>query len=106
MDNQFIGEQIQKILGNAQKMQSQVEEAQRQLSEITEKVTVGGDRVCIVVNGRGKVISITISDEAMSDRYMLQDLIIAAVNKAMRKAEDVRNEKIQSSVVSNIADLA
>ncbi len=74
--------QVQKMQQDMLKMQEQMESAQYE-------ATVGGGTVKASVNGKHEVLSVTIAPEAVDpeDVEMLQDLVVAAVNEAMRKAE-------------------
>ena len=86
---------IQKMLKQAQKMQGKV---QQELAETTIDATVGGGIVTVTMNGHKQLLGIKIDPEAMDpdDPSMLEDLILAAVNEANRKVDDVLKEKIGS----------
>lgn len=79
-------EELQKMMSAAQDMQRQMQEKMRQ---IVVESTVGGGAVTVKVNGQRTVLSVAIDPELMKsgDVEMLQDLIVAAVNEAGRKAE-------------------
>lgn len=78
---------IQQMMKQAQKMQEQL---QKQMQDLRVEASSGGGMVSVVVNGSKQLQSITIDPEVVSkdDVEMLQDLILAAVNDAQRKAED------------------
>jgi nucleoid-associated protein EbfC len=78
---------IQQMMKQAQQMQNQM---QKQMAELRVEATSGGGMVTVVMNGAKQVQSITIDPEAVSkeDVEMLQDLIIAALNDAHRKADE------------------
>lgn len=82
---------MNKVMKQMQKMQSQLAKAQEELGERTVEATVGGGAVKVVVNGRQEIVSLTISPEAVdpTDVEMLQDLIIAAVNEALRRSQEM-----------------
>ncbi len=84
---------LQKMLKQAQKMQSQV---QQELGETSVDATVGGGIVAVKMNGHKQVLSVKIDPEAMDpeDPSLLEDLILAAVNEANRKVDGVLQEKI------------
>jgi nucleoid-associated protein EbfC len=84
---------IQQMMKQAQKMQEQL---QRQMSDLRVEATSGGGMVTVVINGSKQVLSLTIDPEVVSkdDVEMLQDLILAALNDAHRKAE----EELQKSM--------
>jgi DNA-binding YbaB/EbfC family protein len=78
---------IQKMMKQAQQMQ---ERLQKQMAETRVEATAGGGMVTVVVNGSKQLLSIKLDPEVVSkdDVEMLQDLIVAAVNDAQRKAEE------------------
>jgi len=75
------------MMKQAQQMQ---ERLQKQMAELRIEATAGGGMVTVVVNGGKQLQSITIDPEVVSkdDVEMLQDLILAAVNDAQRKADE------------------
>jgi nucleoid-associated protein EbfC len=77
---------IQQMMKQAQQMQ---ERLKKQMGEMRVEATAGGGMVTVAVNGEKQLLSITIDPEVVSkdDVPMLQDLILAAVNDAQRKAE-------------------
>jgi len=78
---------IQQMMKQAQQMQ---ERLQKQMAEVRAEGNAGGGMVTVVVNGAKQVQSIKIDPEVVSkeDVEMLQDLILAAVNDAQRKADE------------------
>jgi len=78
---------IQQMMKQAQQMQ---ERLQKQMAELRVEGNAGGGMVTVVVNGGKQVQSITIDPEVVSkeDVGMLQDLIVAAINDAHRKADE------------------
>lgn len=78
------------LMKQAQRMQRQMEDAQKELAEKEFSATVGGGAVEAVVKGDHKLVSLKISQEAVDpdDVETLQDLVVAAVNEAMGKAEE------------------
>ena len=77
----------------AQQMQ---ERLQKQMAEMRIEATAGGGMVTVVVNGAKQLQSIRIDPEVVSkdDVEMLQDLILAAINDAQRKADEAMAEKM------------
>jgi DNA-binding YbaB/EbfC family protein len=71
----------------AQMIQQKMAKLQEEASLKTAEATSGGGAVCVKVNGRNEIISLEIKKEAVdpNDVEMLQDLIIAAVNEALKK---------------------
>ena len=78
---------IQQMMKQAQQMQ---ERLQKQMAELRVEASAGGGMVSVVVNGAKQMQSIKIDPEVVSkdDVEMLQDLIVAALNDAYRKADD------------------
>jgi DNA-binding YbaB/EbfC family protein len=77
------------MIKQAQKMQQDMLKMQEELENKTYEATAGGGMVKAVVNGKHTVVSIEIQPEAVDpdDVEMLQDMVVAAVNEAMRSAE-------------------
>lgn len=82
------------LMKQAQRMQRQMEEGQKELEikEFTAKA--GGGAVEATVNGKKELIKLNISEEAVDpdDVEMLQDMIVAAVNEAMKQADEASQE--------------
>ena len=85
----FGGPNMQQLMRQAQKMQQQMEQAQADLETKEYEASAGGGAVTCKVNGKREIVSLTIKPEAVDpeDVEMLQDMVVAAVNEAMRKAE-------------------
>jgi DNA-binding YbaB/EbfC family protein len=85
---------IQNMMKQAQQMQ---ERMQKQMEEMRIEATAGGGMVTVVINGSKQVQSLTIDPEAVSkeDVEMLQDLILAALNDAYRKADEAMSKQMQ-----------
>ncbi len=85
---------IQSMMKQAQQMQ---EKLQKQLAEMRIEATAGGGMVTVVVNGAKQLQSLTIDPEAVSkdDVEMLQDMILAAINDAHRKADEAMSSQMQ-----------
>jgi len=84
---------IQQMMKQAQQMQ---ERLQKQMAELKVEATAGGGMVTVVMNGAKQVLSLKIDPEAVSkdDVEMLQDLILAAINDAQRKADDAMQRQM------------
>ena len=78
---------IQQMMKQAQQMQDRL---QKQMAEMRIEASSGGGMVTVVVNGNKQIQSLKIDPEVVSkdDVEMLQDLIVAAINDAHRKADD------------------
>jgi len=81
---------MQQLARQAQKLQQQMTEKQEELEARNYEATAGGGMVTAVVSGKKTLTSLTIKPEAVDpdDVEMLQDMIIAAVNEAVKQAED------------------
>ena len=77
------------MIKQAQKMQQDMLKMQEEMESKEYDATAGGGMVKAVVNGKHEVLSLTINPEAVDpeDVEMLQDMVVAAVNEAMRKAD-------------------
>lgn len=73
----------------AQMMQQRMAKLQEDASEKTAEASVGGGAVAVTVNGKNQILSLTIKKEAVDpdDVEMLQDLIVSAVNEALKKVQ-------------------
>lgn len=77
------------MMKQAQKMQQDLLKMQQEMEEKQYEATVGGGVITAVVSGKRELVRVTIDPEAVDpdDVEMLQDMVVAAVNEAMRKAE-------------------
>ena len=77
------------MIKQAQKMQQDMLKMQEEMESKEYDATAGGGMVKAVVNGKHELLSLTINPEAVDpeDVEMLQDMVVAAVNEAMRKGE-------------------
>jgi nucleoid-associated protein EbfC len=84
---------LQQMMKQAQQMQDRL---QKQMEELRVEATAGGGMVTVVINGAKQVQSLTIDPEAVSkdDVEMLQDLIMAAINDAQRKADEALQKQM------------
>ncbi len=87
---------INQLIRQMQKIQSRVTELEEELADKTVESSVGGGMVKVVANGRRQIVSITIDKEVINpdEVEMLQDLIIAAVNDALRKTQEMISTEI------------
>ena len=85
------------MIKKAQKMQEDMQKMQEELEQATYTATAGGGVVTAVVSGKKELTELTIDPEAVDpeDVEMLQDLIIAAVNEAMRSADEAAAQSMQ-----------
>ena len=84
---------IQKMMQQAQQMQ---ERLQKQMVDMRIEGKAGGGMVTVVVNGNKQLFSLKLDPEVVSkdDVEMLQDLIVAAINDAHRKADEEMSQKM------------
>ena len=84
------------LMKQAQRMQRQMEEGQKELESKEFSAKAGGGAVEVVVTGKKEIVKVTLSEEAVDpeDIETLQDMIMAAANEALRQAEEANNELI------------
>ena len=82
------------LMKQAQKMQEDMQKAQQEIASMEVEGQAGGGMVKVVMNGRHELRSVSIDDSTMDDREMLEDLIAAAVNDAVRHIEQQSSEKM------------
>ncbi len=82
------------LMKQAQRMQRQMEEKQKEMETKEWEATAGGGAVKVKVSGKKEITAITLAPEVVDpdDIEMLQDLIIAAANEALRKMEEEQND--------------
>ena len=88
---------MQAMLKQAQKMQEDMAAMQAELEEREYEVSVGGGVVGVKINGKKEILSVKIDPEVVDpdDVETLEDLIVAAVNEAIKKVEAVSGEEMQ-----------
>jgi len=82
----------------AQRLQAKIAELQEELSKRTVEASAGGGMVSVVMNGRQRIISLKIDPEVVDKEEveMLQDLITAAINEAIRRSQELWAEEIKN----------
>lgn len=90
---------LSQIFEQAKELGGKLKRIQEELRHRTVEVTVGGGMVQATVNGRMELVGIRIDPQAVDPRdvEMLQDLVIAAVNQGMRRAQEMAREAMQQS---------
>ena len=90
------GFNMNQMMKQAQKMQKQIEDTKAELDEKTLEVTAGGGAVKIVISGKKEIQELIISPDVVDpdDVEMLQDLVIGAVNEAVRQADEMVNSRM------------
>ncbi len=92
----FGGGNMNNLMKQAQKLQREMEQMQKDLEEKEFEVSVGGGAVVVKANGKKEVVSINIKPEVVDadDVEMLEDLVLSAVNEALRKADEESANKM------------
>ena len=87
---------MNKLMQQAAQMQEQMQKMQQEAASETAEASVGGGMVKVTANGAGEVLSITISPEAIDpeEAELLSDMVQAAVNEALRAAQELASSKM------------
>ncbi|MBM7716728.1 DNA-binding YbaB/EbfC family protein [Bacillus thermophilus] len=85
---------MQGMMKQMQKMQKKMAKAQEELGEKKIEGTAGGGMVTVIVSGHKEVLEVKIDEEVVDpeDIEMLQDLVLAATNDALKKAEELTSQ--------------
>jgi len=80
----------------AQELQAKLAKAQQELADITVEASSGGGAVKVIINGQQQIQSVKISPEAINpdDVELLEDLVLAAVNEAMAKSQELAAKRL------------
>ena len=86
------------VFRQAQELQAKLAKAQQELGDMTVEVSSGGGAVKIIIDGQQQIRSVTISQEviAAGDTEMLQDLVMTAVNEAIKKSQELATSHLGS----------
>jgi DNA-binding YbaB/EbfC family protein len=92
----FGGANMNKMMKQVQQMQAKMAKLQEELEQKTVEATAGGGVVRVVANGKNELIEIEIKPEVLDpeDPEMVQDLVLAASNEALRKAQEMVAEEM------------
>lgn len=87
---------MNQLLKQAQKMQTDMQKMQEELESKEVEASVGGGAVTVKVNGKKEVVDIQIKPEVVDpdDIEMLQDLVLSAVNQALRSVDDMQSSQM------------
>lgn len=90
------------LFGRMAEMQQKVSQAQEKLADERVTAEAGGGMVSVTADGRGRVVSIKMEKDVVDpdDLELLEDLIVAGVNKALEEAETTRQSKMQDAATS------
>ncbi len=91
------GGNMQALMKQAQKMQEDLQKVQQEAEGYSDEGSAGGGMVKVVANGKNQIVSVIIDPQVLSDVEMVQDLIVAACNEALKKVQDKFKEKIASA---------
>ncbi len=85
------------MFGKISDMQTKMKEVQDRLAEVIVEAEAGGGMVKVKANGKREIISIDLDDDVIDpdDKEMIEDLVVAGVNKALEKAEEATKQKMQ-----------
>ncbi|CUH91637.1 YbaB/EbfC family nucleoid-associated protein [Herbinix luporum] len=94
------------LMKQAQRMQKQMEEKTKELEEKTWEASAGGGAVTVTVSGKKEILSVKISQEVVDpdDVEMLEDLIVAATNEALRQMEE-ESAEVMSQITGGLGGL-
>lgn len=91
------------LMKQAQRMQRQMEEGQKELESKEFTATAGGGAVEVTVSGKKEILKVKLTEEVVDpeDIEMLQDLIVAAANEAMKQADEA-NEALMGKMTGGL----
>ena len=94
------GFDMNKLMQQAQQMQAQMAQAQEQLANETVEATAGGGLVTVKATGTGEIVEIKIDPKAIDpdDPEMLEDMVLAAVNEAIRSSQSLIESKLGPAI--------
>ena len=95
------------IMKQAQKMQEKMQKIQDELADLQVEASSGGGMVTVVANGKQEIIEVRIDKQVVDpeDVEMLEDLVVAAVNQAMEKAQELANNEMGKAAGGMLGNL-
>lgn len=101
------GFDVNKLMSQMQQMQSQVQQMQEEAANEIVEASAGGGMVTVKATGGGEIVSIEIDPKAIDpdDPEMLADLILAAVNEALRSASSLMESKMSGMLPGGLGGL-
>ena len=95
------------IMKQAQKMQEKMQKIQDELADLQVEASSGGGMVTVVANGKQEIIEVRIDKQVVDpeDVEMLEDLVVAAVNQAMEKAQELANDEMGKAAGGMLGNL-
>ena len=90
---------MMKIMGQLKEAQEKIKQAQENLAHVTATGESGGGVVKAMVNGKKQVVSVEVDNDLIkpADKEMMQDLIVAAINKALEEVEVKAKEELKKT---------
>lgn len=87
------------MFGKFSELQSKIEEAKQELEKLEVEAEAGGGMVKVRANGNRRILSVRLDEDVIDpeDAEMMEDLVVAGVNKALEKAEEAAQEKMQNT---------
>ena len=91
-----MGMDLNRLLQQAQEMQAQLQKAQEEAKNETVDASAGGGMVTVKANGAGEIVELKIDPKAIDpdDPELLADMVLAAVNEALRSAQSLAESKL------------
>ena len=98
---------MNKMLREAQRMQEELARAQEDAAKEEVEVSAGGGMVRVKANGAGEIVAITIDPKAIDpdDPELLADMVLAAVNEALRSAQSLMQSKVSGLLPGDLGGL-
>ena len=98
---------MNKMLQEAQRMQNELAKAQQEAATEIVEASAGGGMVVVKANGAGEVVEITIDPKAIDpdDPELLADMVLAAVNEALRSAQALMESKVSGLLPGGMGGL-
>ena len=95
------------IMKQAQKMQEKMQKIQDELADLQVEASSGGGMVTVVANGKQEILEVRIDKQVVDpeDVEMLEDLVVAAVNQAMEKAQELANDEMGQAAGGMLGNL-
>ncbi len=95
------------IMKQAQKMQDKMQKIQDELADLQVEASSGGGMVTVVANGKQEILEVRIDKQVVDpeDVEMLEDLVVAAVNQAMEKAQELANDEMGKAAGGMLGNL-
>lgn len=95
------------LLKQAQKVQAEIQKIQERLGDMQVEGTAGGGMVSAIANGKNEIIRVKIEPEVIDpdDVEMLEDLIVAAVNQALTKSQELASSEMSKAAGGMLGNL-